>query len=362
MTWVMTGNTACRRSRIEEPPPPSFTPLPRSNPLADNLQMKDLYKRLRVVGFDEDYVRRNLLPDWWDDSLATVPSNRAIAEASISRMLGFQIGDLRDENQELQLPSVATFKLKHKKNTKPSTIAPAVVVASQAVRAILRVLPPLPFGGLLSATTVRKEILLGRRFIDLEALIEFAWRIGVPVFHLSEVPKPSKKFAGLAIFSDGRPAIVLASGHDSPAWVCYQLAHELGHIVRGHVSAEAPLLVDGDYDGVDQPDHEDEADQFACEVLTGDPHPNMDAVYGMDGQRLARHANSVAEKSSIDPGVFALVYGKSAARMGVAQNALKVLGLDRGARTAISTAMLRHLPAELPESTERFVLLMTSGA
>src|SRR3982751_6031991 len=81
----------------------------RSIAFADNLEMKDLYKRLRAVGFDEDYVRRNLLPDWWDDSLAAVPSNRAIAEASISRMLGFPIGDLRNEKQALQLPSVATF-------------------------------------------------------------------------------------------------------------------------------------------------------------------------------------------------------------------------------------------------------------
>jgi hypothetical protein len=157
---------------------------------------------------------------------------------------------------------------------------------------------------------------------------------------------------------------VLASGYDSPAWVAYQLAHELGHIFRGHVTPASPLMVDGDFDGIDQEDHEEEANHFACEVLTGDPSPNLKAVYGLTAPRLADFANKIAVKSSIDPGVYALVYGKSAGRMGVAQNALKQLGLDRGARTTITKALLRHLPErdDLPEVTERFVSLMTTAA
>jgi hypothetical protein len=326
--------------------------------------MNDLYKRLRRVGFNEEFVRRNLLPDWWDDSLASVPSNRAIAEASISRMLGFSVGDLRDEKHELQLPTVSAFKLKHKKNTQPSGIAPAVVLAYQAARAMLRVIPRTPFVGTVAAADVRKEILQGRQFIDLEALINCAWAAGIAVFHLPDLPKLSKKFAGLAVLCEGRPAIVLASGYDSPAWVAYQLAHELGHIFRGHVTASSPLLADGDFDGVDQEDHEDEADRFACEVLTGNPDPKLQPVYGMTAPKLADRANVIAQKCSIDPGVYALVYGKSAGRMGVAQNALKLLGLDRGAQTTISTALLRHLPHkdDLPEVTERFVSLMTTAA
>jgi hypothetical protein len=336
--------------------------LNRSKTFAEIVEMKDLYNRLRRVGFDEAFVKRNLLPDWWDDSLASIASNRAMAEASISRMLGFPVGALRDHNQALTLPAISEFRLKRTKKTSPSDLAPAVLLAYQAARALLRVIPPAPFAGELSAARLRATILRGRQFIDLSALVDCSWAAGVPVFFLPELPKPSKKFAGMAFFCDGRPAIVLASGYDSPAWVGYQLAHEMGHIHRCHVTSESPPLVDGGFDGVDDEAHEDEANRFACELLTGDPVPDLKAVAGLTAPRLADKANYIARTRSIDPGVYALVYGKNAGRMPVAQNALKILGLDRGARTTISTALLRHLPGELPESTERFVSLLTAAA
>jgi len=46
--------------------------------------MRDIYSRLKPLGFDSGFVRELLLPDWWDDELARVPANRAIAEATIS--------------------------------------------------------------------------------------------------------------------------------------------------------------------------------------------------------------------------------------------------------------------------------------
>jgi len=46
--------------------------------------MRDIYSRLKPLGFDSGFVRELLLPDWWDDELASVPANRAIAEATIS--------------------------------------------------------------------------------------------------------------------------------------------------------------------------------------------------------------------------------------------------------------------------------------
>ena len=49
--------------------------------------MQDLYTRLVTIGFDADFLRRAVLPDWWEDSLAGVPANRALAEAAIARHL-----------------------------------------------------------------------------------------------------------------------------------------------------------------------------------------------------------------------------------------------------------------------------------
>jgi hypothetical protein len=92
-------------------------------------------------------------------------------------------------------------------------------------------------------------------------------------------------------------------------------------------------------------------------VLTGDPCPSPKAQYGLTADKLAVQAKIVAQKRGVDPGVHALMYGRNADRIGVAQNVIKVMGLDRGARTIIGTALHRHLPLEVPESTERFVSL-----
>jgi len=162
----------------------------------------------------------------------------------------------------------------------------------------------------------------------------------------------------MAIFCDGCPVIILASGRDSPPWIAYHLAHELGHVFGGHVTADSLPLVDADdLNASDDGAHEIDAEQFACAVLTGDPCPTARAIYGLTAPGLVRLANEGAVTKGIDPGVHALVYGRNAGRMGVAQNALKLMGLDRGARTILSQALRNHLSEDLPESTERFVSL-----
>jgi len=62
--------------------------------------MRDIYSRLKPLGFDSGFVHEFLLPDWWDDDLGNVPANRAIAEATISRHLKISIKTLSDPNLE----------------------------------------------------------------------------------------------------------------------------------------------------------------------------------------------------------------------------------------------------------------------
>ena len=66
--------------------------------------MNDIYRRLKPLGFDARFVRELLLPDWWHDELATVPANRAIAEATISRHLKISVDRLATADAELTIP------------------------------------------------------------------------------------------------------------------------------------------------------------------------------------------------------------------------------------------------------------------
>lgn len=63
--------------------------------------MKDLYGRLKAVGYDCRLVLECVLPDWWSDDLAAVPANRAIAELAIARHFGFRMTELCDPQIDL---------------------------------------------------------------------------------------------------------------------------------------------------------------------------------------------------------------------------------------------------------------------
>ncbi|MCY2987735.1 MAG: ImmA/IrrE family metallo-endopeptidase [Planctomycetota bacterium] len=324
--------------------------------------MKDLYERLRDVGFDASFVRYRILPEWWEDELAEKPANRAMAEAAVSRMLGFPIDQLRSAERSLTLPALNNVRLKRNKGTKAHEVRPAILLAEQTAKAILTALPGLPpFSGVVSVQELRQRVLADRYSVDLEGLLEFAWSHGIAVLHLEELPKASKKFSGLALFHGRTPIIVLACRRDSPPWIAFHLAHELAHILLGHVAEGKPPLADSDIDQLDKDAEETAADEFACAALTGHPSIRTTPIYGLTADKLVAWAKRIAADKNIDPGTVALIYGRNAQRIAVAQNALKLLGLDHGAKAKIGAALKSRLCRDdLPESTERFLSLLSA--
>ncbi len=324
--------------------------------------MQSLYRRLSQIGFDSRFVRARMLPDWWDDSLAQVPANRALAEAAISRMLGLKIKDLRDPEASLTLPSISAFRLKQRRGSRPTETLAALVLAQRIAAAVAQALGDVPpFRRTRGADQMRNAILARYEFVDLDSLLDEAWRRGVAVIHMAELPRGSKKFDGMAMFCGKTPVIVLASGRDGPAWLAFHLAHELAHMMAGHVKTGQRPLVDGDLDRISTDDDERQANRFACKLLTGFGELAADAVYGMTGERLARTAREVGGKYKIDPGAVALIYGRQAERMGVAQRALQQMGVDRGAHERVAAALEIRLREDLPESTRRLLSLATES-
>ncbi len=322
--------------------------------------MRDLYRRLSAIGFDADFVRNHILPDWWDDAIADVPANRALAEAWISKMLRLGVAALQDASRPLRLPPLTEFRLKRRKGTPPESILPAIVVAEQTARNLVaqaRDVPP--FAGRLTAVALRRTILQDRSTISLQELVQFSWGHGIPVLHIRDLPKASRRFCGMALFCGETPVIVLASGHDGPPWLAFHLAHELGHVLLGHVQPGGKPLADGDIDQTESDMEERQADEFACYVLTGNERPDARVLIGMRAPALARMAKEFGPRQQIDPGVLALVYGRNAGRMPVAAAALKLLDAQSGAREMIASALRAHLPADLSETGARFADLVT---
>jgi hypothetical protein len=320
--------------------------------------VRDLYARLREQCFERSFLQEFILPDWWSDELADVPANRAMAEAYISRQLGFSLAELRDPGRELTMPRVLPGRFKRYKNQVNAHVEASALVAQRVASRVVEAL-----SGSLAAFTpsgpkeIRDEILRSRPYVDLESLLDWSWKRGVVVLQLYRGPS-KKKFDGLATVVDGHPVIVLASGKKSPAWLVFDLAHELGHLARGHVEADGPL-VESLAEKVDE-QKEEEANEFALELLTGFRQPTIPNLK-LAAAHLAASAAREGPAQGIDPGVFALVYARANSRFPVAQEALKYLDLSDGGQEILAArvhAELEGTSASLSEEDERLLRVL----
>ncbi len=329
--------------------------------------MLDLYLRLKSVSFDSKFVQQTVLPEWWDDSLAEIPFNRSFAEAALASHLGFQIELLSDPVAPLPLASPAGVQFKRNRNVGIEKILASLQVVRRAADLVIYSLPnmpPLAITNRPSAADVRKNILSQGQSVNLNSLVEFCWSAGVAVIHVSKLPALSGKFDGVAMCRRGRPIIALTSGRDGAPWLAFYLAHELGHVMLGHVSAANDTIVDAKLNVEAEDELEREADQFACELLTGDRKGlQFEPTYGLKGAGLARAALHyvAAADSVIDAGVLCLFYCSTAKRWGIAQQALEELEQEAGGQEIVASHMRNHLDTEMCSDSELRFLDATCG-
>ena len=301
------------------------------------------------------------MPEWWDDELADVEANRAMAEGFIAKQLGFSLQELQDRDRELSMPPIVEARFKRYKNQVDAKVLASALVAQQvAGRVIGAIGDELPEFEYFDATDIREEILRNKPYVDLESLLDFCWGSGIPVVQLSQVPTAGKRFDGMAAFVDDHPVIVLASNRDSPPWLAFHLSHELGHVMLKHVGPGQSLLDPSLSGRADGGEYEREADAFACEVLTGHPEPTIGNMQ-LAAPQLAAFVERHAARLGVDAGVLALVYAKSNDRWGPAQMALKYLDLEAGGRAAVASRLSPWLPdvAELSEADERLLQVLS---
>lgn len=319
--------------------------------------MRPLYQQLKARGIDRHYVQSVILPDWWDDSLYQEPSNRQLAQLHLARFLGVPVAQLASPATPLT-PAGQPARLKRGRNAADSHVVGAVAAAMHAARIVADLMRGhLPFTGVRPALEIRAQLLSRPdcTWPDLRTLVEYCWQHGIGVIHVTRLPRVpgSKTIAGLATFVGDRPVIVLCSGRDSPAWLAFHLAHELGHIMCGHVRPGGGAVVDLRLDHASDEVDERQADEYGFQVLTGHPALELDGP-AMNGERLAAAARHFGETHRIHPGTVALIYGYSRGRIPVAQRALAIMGHDQGARSILAEAFRNHVPLEeLADSAQR---------
>ncbi|RIZ67746.1 MAG: ImmA/IrrE family metallo-endopeptidase [Methylococcales bacterium] len=292
-----------------------------------NPQMKRLYSKLKTVGYNTKYIN-SLLPDWWDDEIAETPAGLQQASLILGQTFGVRAETLWADSAEAELNLPQGIRFKHRENVIVDDLSVACAIARSLARVVLKVFPTKPRPDFYpDASELRRLLLVDKKWITFQDLLAHCLDMGIPVIHLQHLPKKVKKMEGLAFEQNGHPVIVLTQNHPY-GYALFDLAHELGHITLGHVTAEQ-AMVDKKIDSEADDEIESAANRFAMELLTGDPECKIvPRGRNLNGDELATAAILYAEKNHIDPLHIVLNYGHSKKHWGVAHAAIKKICKD----------------------------------
>lgn len=327
--------------------------------------MKILYQRLRAVGFDTPYVRNFALPSWWDDGAAQNDSGYQEGLLLLSRHLGLSLKSLQDESAPLELREFGPCNFKKSEGVTEGDLAIARSICTRAAQiAAASIQTPWEGKVPVDGSEIREAILnTGARWVSLSSLLDWCWSNGIPVLHITSFPRSSKKMDGMAALVDGRPIIVLCKNVKQEAWLLFILAHELGHIVRGHVSQNG-VLVDEHIAKDSTDEQEAEANATAVEILTGDSGCRFSSPgRWLNAKKLAMAAKEHGRIHQIDPGHIVLNYSnyKGPSFHALGNAALKLICPHSDATKLIHEKMAANLDwSGIPEDCSEFLMRVSS--
>ncbi|KPL53239.1 hypothetical protein ABB55_14300 [Prosthecomicrobium hirschii] len=282
---------------------------------------KSLRKKLTGAGISEAAINA-AWPAWWSEAAASSPSAQAELRFTLARRLGLAPKPLLGERVEFVWKENARYKhLADLENDQQGALASFGVAVSQHLAAAAG--RAYDLSG-VTAPRLREMLLRNSQFITLANLLAFSWGAGVPVAHLKVFPLPAKSMHAMAVRNGGRQAILLGRDASYPAPVAFTLAHEIGHVVLGHVG-ERGALVDLEDPALGDDGDPDEiaADEFALELLTGSPHPEIEwNIDDFNGAELADAVLRAGPDRRIEPGTLALCVGYKSGRWKSAMSAL----------------------------------------
>lgn len=266
---------------------------------------KALKKRLKEAGLSDPLIEA-AWPAWWSDEALSSQSAKAELRFTIARRLGLNPKALFHDEVEFVWKDEARFK--HLSNETDDQKAAITSFGISVCRMLVRMLTTEPAAVGVGALELRMSILQSRPFIDLQGLLAACWAIGVPVVHLRVFPLDAKHMHAMAVKAAGRHAILLGRDAHYPAPVAFTLAHEIGHVMLGHIAASSAIIDVGDPLGPSQGDtEEEEADRYALELLLGTPRPEIQTnVKRFNSAQLAQAVLDHGPAQRIEPGTLAL--------------------------------------------------------
>lgn len=319
----------------------------------------NIFIRLNKAGFKRDFVRKAILPEWWDDNCSTEQDLITELEVRVSRFLGCSIGKVRDPGFSLSVAPCGGAKLRRVKDIDRDRLGPAIHAALRIGAAVVRSLrhPVEPVSDLpASGKHWRTEIQQGSKPIHLQDVVENLWMRGIPVVPLETLPTPS--FQGLTCVIEGRPVIMLGHKHDEPGRVAFVIAHEAGHIAAGDCNAYEPI-VDEDESIIDESPMELAADLYAMEVLVGSD--SVPQLQDADYLGIARQAAMLSRTQGIDASAMIYAWGRHTGNYVAVTMALKALYQAKGARQLLRDCFDRYVDIDGAAESDQLLMRAIFG-
>lgn len=264
-------------------------------------------------------------PEWWSAEAESSLSATTELRYTVARRLGLSPRALMDGTTQFVWRDEAKFK-----NLGTTTPAEQGILTSFGVavgRALISVAKPPAASLSASAEELRAAILKSGRYVGLSELLLSCWASGVAVVQLKIFPLSAKRMHAMTVKIGDRYAILLGTQSPYPAQASFIVAHELGHIVAGHLGGAPALLdVEDPLEIADRDDEEAEADEYALSLLTGFTDLRVLAdVNSYNASQVARAATKAAASAQIDPGTLALCLAYSTGNWRQSVGALKII-------------------------------------
>jgi hypothetical protein len=288
------------------------------------LSERQLRRELRQAGIANAAIDA-VWPEWWSADAEGSLSATAELTYTVARRLGLSPRALFDGSPQFLWRDTTKFK-----NLGTTTDREQAILASFGTavgRCALSATSPVPFPPIAHAQTVRDAILGQARFVDLTELLTFCWRTGISVIQLRVFPLGQKRMQAMTVKVKGRYAILLGYESQYYARMAYILAHELGHIILGHLeSSESLLDMDDPLTAKDLDPEEAEAERAAFVLLTGSDDPQVQAdIPSYRATQVAQAARDAADRVGIEPGILALCLGHATGNWQETFGALKLI-------------------------------------
>lgn len=330
--------------------------------MTTDYNIKEIYSTLADHGLDKKFVMKYFLPEWWDDEIASSKAGFLQTLALLSKNIGIAPEELLNPERVFHLRSPLNIAYKtignitySEKDIWPSSLALRLSdIADLVCKNVYKGFPA-------TAYEFRKMFLERYNKITLINLLDFLWVSGVPVFHVPEFPAGLKKMDGLVAQPNDRPVVILSNNRKHEAWLLFILAHEIGHIQRGHLSGNNNAIFDENVLRKSEDSPEKEATEWALEFLLG----RGDILLGRQdinsAFKLFNSAKRAGAELNVDPGCIMLNYAYLNDKFVLAANALNILNPNANAVEVIKSKMRENINSDkLSEEDDEYVSKITS--